>query len=318
LGEFDDPAKVCTEFAQNPGASADRRVKFPVTIRYRSAKVSIYGKGQGFDYYRFAYRSAGWRHVKTFATYVEARKAAKATAKDLANGSDASTLSASQTRDARAAFEKLDEFFRNTGNRCSLLGAVSGFVEASMKLDKRSLGDAIEGFLSTVVTVQRVTIAEAVEEFIESRKAKAEAKDGKRSALSPVYAPNVAAWLREFAGTFTGTCVCDLGKSHLALVVVDYLGQVRSGERNRNRYEEITLVSGGLKVLAKELKVPLLALAQLNRDNENEERQPRISDLRDSGSIEQDADIVALLHREAEQSGDVESSIFWLTPTRLP
>lgn len=83
----------------------------------------------------------------------------------------------------------------------------------------------------------------------------------------------------------------------IKLLAVDYLGLLRSGEKSRNRYEETSLISQGLKALAKELNLPVLALAQLNRDSEREDREPRLSDLRDSGSIEQDADIVALLHR---------------------
>lgn len=80
------------------------------------------------------------------------------------------------------------------------------------------------------------------------------------------------------------------------LLVVDYLGLLRSGEKNRSRYEETTLVSNGLKGIAKELNLPLIALAQLNRDTERDGRPPRLSDLRDSGAIEQDADAVVLLH----------------------
>jgi replicative DNA helicase len=90
----------------------------------------------------------------------------------------------------------------------------------------------------------------------------------------------------------------------IKLVIVDYLGLLRSGEKGRSRYEETTLVSNGLKMLAKELQLPVLALAQLNRDTERENRPPRLSDLRDSGAIEQDADLVWLLHRDGDQTGD--------------
>jgi replicative DNA helicase len=89
------------------------------------------------------------------------------------------------------------------------------------------------------------------------------------------------------------------------LLVVDYLQLLRSGDRYLdNRVTEITLVSNGLKALAKELNVPVIALAQLNREVERDQRQPRLSDLRDSGSIEQDADVVALLHRHGSVDGD--------------
>lgn len=83
----------------------------------------------------------------------------------------------------------------------------------------------------------------------------------------------------------------------LGLVVVDYLGLMK-GE-GQNRTQEIGSISRGLKALAKELHVPIIALAQLNRATEGRtDKRPQLSDLRDSGEIEQDADIVAMLHRE--------------------
>ena len=92
----------------------------------------------------------------------------------------------------------------------------------------------------------------------------------------------------------------------LKILIVDYLGLLRSGDKGRSRYEETTLVSNGLKALAKELNLPVIALAQLNRDNDREGRAPRLSDLRDSGAIEQDADIVGLLHRDENQTGETQ------------
>ena len=93
----------------------------------------------------------------------------------------------------------------------------------------------------------------------------------------------------------------------IKILFVDYLGLLRSGEKGRSRYEETTLVSNALKALAKELNLPIVALAQLNRDTEREIRVPRLSDLRDSGAIEQDADIVALLHRDEDQTGETQT-----------
>ena len=86
----------------------------------------------------------------------------------------------------------------------------------------------------------------------------------------------------------------------LALIVVDYIQLVRGSGRKENRTVEIGEVSMGLKALAKELNVPVLVLAQLNRDCERDNRPPRLSDLRESGSIEQDADIVLLLHTKED------------------
>jgi replicative DNA helicase len=90
------------------------------------------------------------------------------------------------------------------------------------------------------------------------------------------------------------------------LVIVDYLGLIDLGEKNRSRYEEITKISGALKALAMELQVPVIALCQLNRDSDRENRKPHMADLRDSGAIEQDADIVLLLHPNPDDAGDLQ------------
>ena len=88
-------------------------------------------------------------------------------------------------------------------------------------------------------------------------------------------------------------------KQKLAAVVVDYLQLMQDTERGRNRYESVTAISNGLKILARDLDVPVIALAQLNRAVEGrKEGAPGLSDLRDSGAIEQDADVVILLNRE--------------------
>lgn len=85
----------------------------------------------------------------------------------------------------------------------------------------------------------------------------------------------------------------------LKLVVVDYLQLMSSGKRVESRQQEVSDFSRALKLLAKELEVPVIAISQLNRGPEQrQDKRPQMSDLRESGSLEQDADMVILLHRE--------------------
>ena len=85
----------------------------------------------------------------------------------------------------------------------------------------------------------------------------------------------------------------------LRLVVVDYLQLMSSGKKVESRQQEVSEFSRALKLLAKELEVPVIAVAQLNRGPEQRgDKKPMMSDLRESGSLEQDADVVMLLHRE--------------------
>lgn len=85
---------------------------------------------------------------------------------------------------------------------------------------------------------------------------------------------------------------------HIEFLIVDYL-QLMEAPREENRQQQISSISRGVKALARELDLPVVCLSQLNRASESENRLPRTSDLRESGSIEQDADVVMLLHREA-------------------
>jgi replicative DNA helicase len=93
----------------------------------------------------------------------------------------------------------------------------------------------------------------------------------------------------------------------IKLFVIDYLQLLNStSTRVENRQQEIAQISNGIKALAKELDVPVIVLSQLNRSMEKEDRRPRLSDLRESGSIEQDADLVGLLYKPTEKTEEGE------------
>lgn len=85
------------------------------------------------------------------------------------------------------------------------------------------------------------------------------------------------------------------------MVVIDYLGLMESGKKTRSRVEDVTEISRCLKLTAKDLNIPFLVLSQLSRAPEKGGRKPVLSDLRDSGAIEQDADIVMFLHKTGDE-----------------
>jgi len=95
----------------------------------------------------------------------------------------------------------------------------------------------------------------------------------------------------------------DPTRPNVGLIVIDYLQLMTTGQRTENRVQEISSITRNLKIMAKEMNVPIIALSQLSRAVEkqgnNSSHRPQLSDLRDSGSIEQDADCVLFLYRDS-------------------
>ena len=93
--------------------------------------------------------------MRTFAAYSDAKSAAERIVRDLASGSQAAALTAAQSRDALAAFERLQGFFQATGCRVSLLTGISEYCEAVTKLQGHTLNESVEGYLRNVASRDR-------------------------------------------------------------------------------------------------------------------------------------------------------------------
>ena len=109
-------------------------------------------------------------------------------------------------------------------------------------------------------------------------------------------------------------------EGHLDFIIIDYLQLLSSGENLKNRVEEVSKISRGLKEMARTFEIPVLALSQLSRHIEQrEDKRPVMADLRESGSIEQDADIVMFLHRDApkKEAGEDTTRIIKSAKTEL-
>lgn len=109
-------------------------------------------------------------------------------------------------------------------------------------------------------------------------------------------------------------------EGHLDFIVIDYLQLLSSGENLKNRVDEVGRISRGLKEMARTFEIPVLALSQLSRQIEQrEDKRPVMADLRESGSIEQDADIIMFLHREIpkKQEGEDTTKVVRSAKTEL-
>ena len=191
-------------------------MKFPVTIKHRTGKVKIYAPANNFAYYRLSFTVSGKRQMRTFDTYTEAKEAGEAKAEEIHKNSAAASLTPSQSRDALAAFERLEAYFKATGERISLNAALGEYLDSKVRI-KVPMPTAIDGYLTTVATVKRIDLGVAVKEFVDGREAETKPVNGKRPELSKNYFQITKLWLGWFEKSFSGTAVCDLTKEHLDL-----------------------------------------------------------------------------------------------------
>lgn len=96
-------------------------------------------------------------------------------------------------------------------------------------------------------------------------------------------------------------------KENLGMIIIDYLQLISGTDIKISREQQISEISRGLKAMARELNIPVIVAAQLNRESEREKRQPKLSDLRESGSIEQDADIVMLIANSSNEEFNISN-----------
>jgi len=161
--------------------------------------------------------------------------------------------------------------------------------------------------------VQRLMCAEAEVESQRVKTGNMQAQDWEKLANAMNALSESSIWIDDTPGaTLTdirAKCRRLAMTQELNLIVIDYLQLMETGGRDLERTQQISQISRGLKLLAKELNVPVIALSQLSRATEQRtDKRPQLSDLRDSGSIEQDADIVMFIYRGEyyAQKGQVE------------
>ena len=207
-------------------------MKFPKRIKYHGRTLAtIYSRCKGRESYRVAWQVAGQRRMASFPTYSLAKQHADQLVKDLAKGSQTTALKPDQARDALSALERLDDLYRNTGHRVSLLAAISEFADASKKLNGHTLVQAVEGYLKTVVSIHRKDLKEAVAEFLQADEPRTKATEGQRAQLSSKYAYNRQLQLERFSATLQNTSVCDLAKAHID-AFIHSLNRAQSSSRN--------------------------------------------------------------------------------------
>lgn len=147
----------------------------------------------------------------------------------------------------------------------------------------------------------RVLSSESLVDSEKMKKGALGSDDWQNLFKSAEYLSNMNVFLADTAATTVLQMKAKLRRmKNLGFVVIDYLQLMSSGRATENRVAEVSAMTRGLKIMAKELNVPVLLLSQLNRGPETraDDHRPKISDLRESGSIEQDADLVLFLYRD--------------------
>ncbi len=189
-----------------------------------------------------------------------------------------------------------------------LVGARPGMGKTAFAINMsvnaaRSSGKAVCIFsleMSAVQLALRMLSSEAMINSKTLRSGKLQPEEWNKLAEASGYLSECNIFIDDTPGIGVAAMRAKLRRiKNLGLIVVDYLGLMQSDKRNENRVNEVADISRNLKLLAKELGVPIICCAQLSRGPEGREnKKPMLSDLRDSGAIEQDADVVMFIYRE--------------------
>ena len=154
--------------------------------------------------------------------------------------------------------------------------------------------------MSAEQLASRMIASEALVDSYSLRSGQIQPEDWKKIADAAMRLSNTDLLIDDTSGITVTAMKAKLRRvENLGLVVIDYLGLMESEQHYDNRALEVSVISRGLKLMAKELRVPILCCAQLSRGPEGRtDKRPQLSDLRDSGAIEQDADVVMFLYRD--------------------
>lgn len=194
------------------------------------------------------------------------------------------------------------------------MGKTAFAVNMATNIAKRTNGQAVAIFSLEMSREQLVTRMLSTEATVDNGKFKSgmfEGGDWPKIADAAAVLTKLPLYIDDTPNVSITEMKAKLRRTkNLGLVVIDYLQLMSTNRRDGNRVNEISEITRNLKILAKELNVPVILLSQLSRDNEKrpgKDKRPFLSDLRDSGSIEQDADVVMFLHREYYYDKTVEN-----------
>ncbi len=248
------------------------------------------------------FRIAEGRENKNFIHIRDALVQVYAHLKDLKENPDAS-------RGMPTGYTKLDNVIVGMGNAdLVLIGARPGMGKTSFAMNIATAAAEKTGKVVCVFNLEmsaeqlanRMLSSEAQIDSFKLRSGQLDPEDWEAIAYASNRLSEMEILIDDTPGiTVTGMKSKLRRVKNLGLVVIDYLQLMQGDSRNDNRVQEVAEISRGLKLLAKELGVPVICCAQLSRGPENRpDKRPMLSDLRDSGAIEQDADIVLFLYRD--------------------